>query len=93
MNGHESYIVQLKSEEAADAKSGADLTFGKKFRNFIIATYDFFAASKVCALCCETKDAAKPKFDSVKSQEADVEALDTTPAPESAASTDTPNKL
>ena len=57
--GHESFIAELKAEQAEDVKTGEELTFGKKIRDCVISTYDVCAASVLFASCC--KDSAKPR--------------------------------
>ena len=79
-NGHESYIAELKAEQAEDVKTGVELTFGKKFRNCVISTYDVCAASVLCALCCKVEDAAAPVADAK-----DTDTATTAPAGEAVA--------
>ena len=76
-NGHESFIAELKAEQAEDEKTGVELTFGKKFRNCVISTYDVCAASVLCALCCKVKDAATPVADAADAKFEAVEVKDT----------------
>ena len=83
-NGHVSYIAELKARQAEDVKTGADLTCGKKFRNSVILTYDRYAASIFCHLCCKVKGGTvtPAKFVAVENKDADTKIVATAPTKE-----------